>query len=162
MLNGQKRLYEFGPFRLDSRERMLHRNGDAVPLPPKAIDTLLLLVQNSGRALDKEEMMGHLWPDTFVEEVNLAQHVSLLRKTLGESRGEPQYIETLPKRGYRFIADVREVGDTAPPAVPESPAPKSLEPKIRLLTLLGAAGLSIFAAGFVFSRFLTPTGLRPL
>jgi Tol biopolymer transport system component/DNA-binding winged helix-turn-helix (wHTH) protein len=161
MLNGQKRLYEFGQFRLDSRERMLHRNGDAVPLPPKAFDTLLLLVQNSGRALDKEEMMRQLWPDTFVEEVNLAQNVSLLRKTLGENRGEPQYIETLPKRGYRFIANVREVEEPVAAVAAEQSKPRPSGAGWRPM-LLGVAGLLLLAVGFAVSRFLPVTGPRPL
>src|SRR5690242_20225558 len=95
-------LFEFGPFRLETDERVLLFNGQPVALPPKAFDTLVLLVRNPGRALGKEEMMRQLWPDTFVEEANLAQHISLLRKVLGESRGEARYIETVPKRGYRF------------------------------------------------------------
>src|SRR5215472_16311143 len=109
--NGQKRLYEFGPFRVDSEERLLLRDGVAVPLPPRVFDTLLLLVRNSGRALDKDALMKELWPDTFVEEVNLAQHISLLRKALGERPNEPQFIETIPRRGYRFLAKVSEVAD---------------------------------------------------
>src|SRR5438105_4390988 len=112
MINGQKHLLEFGPFRVDSEERLLLRNGEAVPLPPRVFDTLLLLARNSGRALDKDALMKELWPDTFVEEVNLAQHISLLRKALGESPTEPQYIETIPRRGYRFLAKVSEIADT--------------------------------------------------
>src|SRR6266571_5006256 len=111
MINGQRRLYEFGKFRVDSEERLLLRNGEAVPLPPRVFDTLLLLVRNSGRALDKDALMKELWPDTFVEEVNLAQHISLLRKALGESPTEPQYIETIPRRGYRFLAKVAAIAD---------------------------------------------------
>src|SRR5262245_30124099 len=111
MIKGQKHLYEFGPFRVDSEERLLLRDGEAVPLPPRVFDTLLLLVRNSGRALDKDVLMKELWPDTFVEEVNLAQHISILRKALGESRTEPQYIETIPRRGYRFLPKVNEVAD---------------------------------------------------
>src|SRR6266568_1212228 len=89
MVNGQRRLYEFGKFRVDSEERLLLRNGEAVPLPPRVFDTLLLLVRNSGRALDKDALMKELWPDTFVEEVNLAQHISLLRKRSAKSRRSP-------------------------------------------------------------------------
>src|SRR5438876_9837082 len=113
--NGQKRLYEFGQFRVDSEERVLLRNGEAVPLPPRVFDTLLLLVRNSGRALDKDALMKELWPDTFVEEANLAQHISLLRKALGENPAEPQYIETIPRRGYRFLAKVNEIVDWTQP-----------------------------------------------
>src|SRR5207244_4590564 len=114
MINGQKRLYEFGQFRVDCEERLLLRNGQVVTLPPRVFDTLLLLVRNSGRALDKGALMKELWPDTFVEEVNLAQHISLLRKALGESPTDPQYIETIPRRGYRFLAKVSEIADGLP------------------------------------------------
>src|SRR5438034_1180891 len=111
MTNGQTSLYEFGPFRLNSESRVLLRDGEVVPLPPKALDTLVLLVRNSGRALDKDALMKELWPDTFVEEANLAQHISVLRKALGESPTEPQYIETIPRRGYRFLAKVAAIAD---------------------------------------------------
>jgi DNA-binding winged helix-turn-helix (wHTH) protein/TolB-like protein/Tfp pilus assembly protein PilF len=101
--------YEFGPFLLEPSERLLLRSGESVPLPPKAFDTLLLLVQNSGHVLSKDELMKTLWPDTFVEENNLTQHVSMLRRALGEGAGESGYIETVPRLGYRFIVPVREV-----------------------------------------------------
>ena len=104
MVHGQKHLLEFGPFRVDCDERLLLRNGEVVPLAPRVFDTLLLLARNSGHALEKDALMKELWPDTFVEEVNLAQHISLLRKALGESPTKPQYIETIPRRGYRFLA----------------------------------------------------------
>src|SRR5579862_7224842 len=119
MTSGQKHMYEFGQFQVDSQERLLLRNGEVVPLPPKAFDTLVLLVRNSGHALDKTALMKELWPDTFVEEANLAQHISLLRKALGENPTEPQYIETIPRRGYRFLAKVVETRDKGEP--PNSP-----------------------------------------
>ncbi|MGH9969978.1 MAG: winged helix-turn-helix domain-containing protein, partial [Pyrinomonadaceae bacterium] len=103
--------YEFGPFRLETTERTLLRDGQPVPLPPKVFDTLLLLVQRSGHVVEKEELMQKLWPDTFVEESNLTQNVFTLRKVLGERHDEHAYIETVPKRGYRFAADVRELQD---------------------------------------------------
>jgi DNA-binding winged helix-turn-helix (wHTH) protein/TolB-like protein/Tfp pilus assembly protein PilF len=103
------RLYEFGPFRLNVTERLLQRSNEAVPLTPKVIDTLVLLVENSGHVLGKDELMRELWPDSFVEESSLTQNISLLRKALGESGHGQQYIETIPKRGYRFVAGVREV-----------------------------------------------------
>ena len=101
-------LYEFGPFRLDPAEGRLLRDGDPVPLTPKAFDMLLALVEQSGHVLAKEELMGRLWPDSFVEEANLAQQVSTLRKALGRREQGGHYIETVPKRGYRFVAAVRE------------------------------------------------------
>jgi len=103
--------YEFGPFRVDARERALRRNGELVPLTPKVFDILLVLVQNSGRVLTKNEMMNLVWPETAVEESNLGRNVSTLRKALGDGPDEHRYIETIPWRGYRFIAKVRQSGD---------------------------------------------------
>jgi TolB-like protein/Tfp pilus assembly protein PilF len=101
--------YEFGPFRLNAMERLLLRDGEPVPLPPKVFDTLLVLVDNSGRLVAKDELMSRLWPDTFVEEATLARNISDLRKALGQSSGEATFIETVPKAGYRFVARVTQV-----------------------------------------------------
>jgi DNA-binding winged helix-turn-helix (wHTH) protein/TolB-like protein/Flp pilus assembly protein TadD len=101
--------YEFGPFRLDAGERLLLRDGQVVPLTPKLFDILLVLVQSRGHILEKEKVLKAVWQDTIVEEGNLTRNVSTLRKALGENPNEPQYIETIPWRGYRFIADVHEV-----------------------------------------------------
>jgi Tol biopolymer transport system component/DNA-binding winged helix-turn-helix (wHTH) protein len=100
--------YEFGPYRLETNERILLREGQLVPLTPKAFETLLALVESGGHILDKEDLLKKVWPDTFVEEVSLAKKVSILRKVLGEDV-DHHYIETIPRRGYRFVADVREV-----------------------------------------------------
>ena len=109
MLKETKQLYEFGPFRLDVDERLLMRDGRITPLPPKVFDTLLVLVENSGRVVSKDELMESLWPDTFVEESNLTQNISQLRRALGDGTAEAQYIETIPKRGYRFVAGVQSL-----------------------------------------------------
>lgn len=106
-----RHFYEFGPFHLDARERVLRHGGRPVALAPKAFDTLLVLVERSGSIVAKDELMQRLWPDSFVEEGNLAFNISVLRKALAESGGELQFIETVPKRGYRFVASVREVWD---------------------------------------------------
>ncbi len=111
--------YEFGAFRLDVRERALWCEGKLVPLTPKLVETLLALVERSGHIVDKQELMERVWPDTFVEEGNVARHVSLLRKTLSEWSDGASLIETLPRRGYRFIA----------PA-PRAPAPESAEQEL--------------------------------
>lgn len=103
------RSYEFGPFLLDAGERQLFRNGQLVPLTPKAFETLLFMVEHRGRLIEKEELMRALWPNSFVEEANLTNNVWTLRNALGESRDTRKYIETAPKRGYRFVADVRIV-----------------------------------------------------
>ena len=108
--------YEFGPFRLDIAERLLLRDGEVVPLTPKAFDLLLVLVEHHGRLLGKDELIKAVWSDTFVEEGNLSWYVSHLRKALGDSENGQRYIETMPKRGYRFVAQVRMLRD-------ENPAP---------------------------------------
>ncbi len=99
-----KHFYEFGAFRIDTVNRLLLNNGEPVPLKAKAIDTLLLLVEHNGQVVEKDELMQDLWPDSFVEEGNLTQNIYMLRKALGDGR----FIETIPRRGYRFAADVKE------------------------------------------------------
>src|SRR5215468_9919652 len=103
-------LYEFGPFRIDVADRLLLREGEAVPLTPKAFETLLLLVESAGHTVEKDELMRRLWPDTSVEEANLANNISLLRKALEESPNGHEYIKTVPRRGYRFVRAVKTVG----------------------------------------------------
>jgi DNA-binding winged helix-turn-helix (wHTH) protein/TolB-like protein/Flp pilus assembly protein TadD len=100
-------LYTFGPFRLDPRERRLLRDGEVVPLTLKAFDLLQLLVENQGHLLEKEELLRRVWPDAIVEENNLTVTISALRKALGEGPTARQYIETVPRRGYRFVAEFR-------------------------------------------------------
>ena len=107
------RVYEFGPFRLHATRRVLLRDGRPVTLTAKVFDTLLLLVERGGEVVPKSEMMDALWPDTSVEENNLTQHVSMLRKALGERTGAHRYVVTVPGRGYGFVADVREVSEAA-------------------------------------------------
>src|ERR1051326_8164629 len=108
-----KHIYEFGPFRLDATERLLLRDGEYIPLPPKVFETLLALVESHGHLLAKEELIERIWPDTFVEEINLTKNISALRKMLSHGDGAQEYIETIPKRGYRFVAEVREVRDNS-------------------------------------------------
>lgn len=103
--------YEFGPFRLDPVKRLVISNGERLPLTQKAFETLLVLVQNCDRVVDKHELMSAVWPDTIVEENNLTQSISTLRKALGESRKDHRYIVTVQGRGYRFVAGVRRVFD---------------------------------------------------
>src|SRR5438132_14387614 len=106
-----KHFYEFGAFSLDPTERLLLRAGEPVPLLPKVFDILLVLVRHQGQVLEKDALLKQVWPDTFVEEANLSVHISALRKALGEGPNEHQYIETLPRRGYRFVAPVKESKD---------------------------------------------------
>src|SRR5262249_29422683 len=105
-----KRFYEFGRFRVNTAERLLFRDEEVVPLTPKVFDILLTLIESGGQVLSKESLMNRVWPDTFVEEGNLTQNISLLRKALGEGQNGNQYIETVARRGYRFVAPVREAG----------------------------------------------------
>ncbi|HEY6403311.1 MAG TPA: winged helix-turn-helix domain-containing protein, partial [Blastocatellia bacterium] len=143
-----KQLYEFGPFRLDVDERLLMRDERTTPLPPKVFDTLLVLVENSGRVVSKDELMRSLWPDTFVEESNLTQNISQLRRALGDGTDGAKYIETIPKRGYRFIANVQSVveGDVASPNDESETESTQVNGKVNGAGVLqlddGAAGVS--------------------
>lgn len=116
---GQKtgHLYEFGPFLLDTAAHLLLRHGEPVPLTPKTYDTLLVLVENHGRMLSKDELMRALWPSSYVEESNLTQQISMLRKALGESPGEDRYVVTIQGRGYRFAAAVKGSVEQAEPVI---------------------------------------------
>src|SRR5260370_21897755 len=103
-----RQLYEFGPFVLDPGERLVRHGAARMELPPRAFDTLVVLVENNGRLLEKDELMRRVWGDTVVEENNLSQAVYLLRKALRDGEDGARYIETVSKRGYRFVAEVRE------------------------------------------------------
>lgn len=118
MTKQAQHLYEFGPFRIDSAERLLLRDGHPVPLTTKAFDTLLVLVEKRGHLVDKNEMMSAVWPDSFVEEGNLAVTISMIRKALGDEGSERRFIQTVSKCGYRFVADVRVVAPQS-----ETPSP---------------------------------------
>jgi DNA-binding winged helix-turn-helix (wHTH) protein len=113
MDNPVKHLLEFGPFRIDPEQRLLWRDQQPVALSPKAFDLLLVLIERAGQVVLKNDLMKMLWPDTFVEEANLGQHVFLLRKALGERSQDHTYILTVPGRGYRFAQKVREVPQEA-------------------------------------------------
>ena len=117
-----RHFYEFGPFRLDLEQKLLSHEGETVALAPKVFETLVLLIERKGQLAKKEDMIKTLWPDRFVEESNLTQNIFMLRKILGEGPDKAQYIETIPKRGYRFIGIVKEtqeeVDQTEREAVP--------------------------------------------
>jgi DNA-binding winged helix-turn-helix (wHTH) protein/TolB-like protein len=108
--------YEFGRFRLKVAERVLLREGELVPLTPKVFDILVTLIENGGQVVAKDDLMKRVWPNTFVEEGNLTQNISLLRKALGETPGGAQFIETVPRRGYRFVAETKQSWGDAEPA----------------------------------------------
>ena len=107
MVNKARQFYEFGPFRMDLDHRLLLRQNQPVPLQPKAFDILLVLVENSEKVVLKDDLMKTVWPDTFVEESNLSQHIFVLRRTLGDAVEEKRYIATVPGRGYRFTQTVQ-------------------------------------------------------
>src|SRR5712672_671684 len=121
--------YRFGQFALDSRKRTLSRANSPVSLTPKAFDVLLFLAQNPNRLVTKEELLQAVWGDTFVEEGNLTQYISHLRKALGDASEDTRLIVTIARRGYQFTADVTvvEAADSAAPAtIPVSTAGRSL------------------------------------
>src|SRR5687768_9753327 len=121
MSSTSRSVFEFGPFRLEPAERRLTQGGAPVHVTPKALELLVALATRPGRLVTKEELIAEVWPDTFVEEGNLAVNMTRLRQALTDDTGQ-SYVETVPKRGYRFVAPVREIGAEAPPhaAVPAS------------------------------------------
>ena len=104
MTTHEAAVYEFGEFRVDVRERQLLRNGRPIPLTGKGFDTLRVMLERAGRLVTKDELIQQLWPDTVVEENNLNQNISAVRKALDEQASGPRYIETVPRAGYRFVA----------------------------------------------------------
>lgn len=106
-----KRLVSFGPYQLDAMSRVLRQEGKLVPLPSKAVDVLLVLVERRGEVVPKNDLMEAVWPDAFVEEGNLTQHIHLLRKALQDQSDGQRYIPTVPGRGYSFVAPVQEIQD---------------------------------------------------
>jgi TolB-like protein/DNA-binding winged helix-turn-helix (wHTH) protein/Flp pilus assembly protein TadD len=130
--NGARRFYEFGPFRLDSNRHRLFCGDEVVSLSPKAIQTLILLVENRGKLLERETLMDALWPRVIVEDANLTVAVSQLRKALNQNGEKGEFIETIPRVGYRFVADIREVT--------KEPAPLISEERARLQPIVDKPG----------------------
>ena len=114
-----RRFYEFGNFRLDPDAKTLFCESRPVSLTPKVFDTLQYFVEHAGRLLEKEELMQRLWQDRFVEESNLTFNIKMLRRALNDDAHQPRFIETIPRRGYRFIAEVTE--HPAQPGFPAEP-----------------------------------------
>ncbi|MBX3277702.1 MAG: winged helix-turn-helix domain-containing protein [Acidobacteria bacterium] len=129
-----KQIYEFGQFRLEAAERRLLRDGVVLPLTPKAFDTLLLLVENSGHVLGRKQLLETLWPDAVVEENTLTQNIAAIRKALGEGQNSQRYIETVPKTGYRFVAPVREAAQSNGAALIEPLAVEVIETQETLVS----------------------------
>src|SRR5262245_9945872 len=156
MSHQSKHLYEFRPYRLDAQERLLLRDGVTISLSPKAFDLLLALVERHGRLVEKEELFRTVWPDTIVEESNLSSNIALIRKALGEGENGLKFIETAPKRGYRFVAPVREIPRAVAGDLSEAASPPSAVPveTVRLsqrrrwpIVLLAAGALIVGASG---------------
>jgi TolB-like protein/DNA-binding winged helix-turn-helix (wHTH) protein len=154
------RQFLFSDFCLDAEQRALFRHGELVSLAPKSLETLLFLVEHHGRIVDKQELLDAVWPGTFVEEGSLARNVSVLRKTLSGNDDGQSFIETIPKRGYRFVATVSATTAEAP-AHPAPSAPKSWLARNRLalalaaLVLLALAGFLLFRRGQISAGLLT-------
>src|SRR5262245_35835345 len=151
-------IHRFSDFTIDIEQKVLLRGGKAIPMAPKVFETLLALVENHGRIVLKEELMKRLWPDTFVEESNLTFNIQQLRKSLGDNAREPLYIETIPRRAYRFIPELNPLATPTAPAPPAQPAeidtgdkpvlPPTVLTKARVMTMLAVAGVAI--AGLVY------------
>ena len=159
-----RRFYGFGCFRLDPAGRVLFRGDQAIPLPPKAADTLLLLVENAGNVVEKEELLTHVWRDTCVEDGSLTRTIFILRKALEGGAPGQQYIATIPKRGYRFSVPVRLVEDPTPGLESKPPSPSTSSHKARRTALTLVIG-ALLAAFFFLTRWFPershePTGKR--
>jgi Tol biopolymer transport system component/DNA-binding winged helix-turn-helix (wHTH) protein len=157
--------YRFGEFIVDTDQKVLLRQDKELPLTPKLFETLLILVENSGRIVQKEQFMERLWPHTFVEEANLTSNIQQLRKSLGDNARQPHYIETVTKRGYRFIADVQRVetgnngvhdsatrADTSLIAIPATVIDRKRR-KQKVVIALATAVVVVMFGGFVFWKF---------
>lgn len=179
MSNPDNHLYEFGPFRLDPNQRLLLRAEKHKRLSPMVFDLLLFLVQRSGQLVKKDEIIEHLWSDTIVEEGNLTNNVSILRKELGDTGKDPKFIQTVPKHGYRFVAEVKileaggikeetstERGEVAPTSGVKEDAHEAATPHhttrtFKVLLIASLILLSFLVAAFYFWRARTPAPVTP-
>jgi DNA-binding winged helix-turn-helix (wHTH) protein/TolB-like protein/Flp pilus assembly protein TadD len=154
MNTGKSPVFEFGPFVLDASRRVLLHDGTPVALQPKAFEMLLRLVERRDVVLSKDELLSALWPDTFVDEANLSQNIYVLRKALGQE-GSDAYIQTVPKRGYRFVADVRERGGAADLARPtgENTERANLRRSPRFMSRGRRKALAFAALGLLLCAF---------
>jgi len=152
-----KHIYEFGDYRLDTEERVLVRQGQAVSLPPKDLETLVVLVERAGHIVGKEELLEKVWPGVFIEENNLARRIFNLRQVLGEGPDGRKYIETVPKRGYRFVGSVQDQGESAEPSAPTPPASDSPQPPRadhrRRIWAWAVAAVLVLAASLLAQHF---------
>ncbi len=143
--------YDFANFRLDVSQKVLLRDSKPVPLTPKVFDTLEIFLDNAGLLLEKDELMQRIWQDRFVEESNLTSNIKMLRKALGDDAAHPQFIETVPRRGYRFIAEVHSSDRFAPADDRAKNAADARAPKPYILLAIAAVSLvSLFGIAFVW------------
>lgn len=156
-----KHFYKFGPYCLDLEERVLRRGDEPLALPPKDLETLIVLVQRAGHIVEKDELLEKVWPGVFIEEGNLSRRIFNLRQVLGDGSDGQKYIETIPRRGYRFVAEIEEDEEPAPISVSQStpaPAPelKQAAPsssRTRAYWSLAIAILLVVIAGLSLWRF---------
>lgn len=163
----RKTCYIFGDLRLDADERVLRRGGEILPLPAKVLDVLCLLVTNSGTVVSKNEILEAVWPESFVEESNLTQSIYALRRALGPGPDGQSFIETIPKRGYRFAAEVTLAGEFEGSPAAETPTANGsgLVPRNRLrkTAMLAIAAVITFGlATFLTAKYLSPMPSAPV
>ena len=151
MAGNTSQTYRFGRFRYDAEQRLLFRDGELIPLAPKALDALHVLLERRDRVVTRSELLQALWPDTTVEEIGLARNISLLRKALGDERDTGTYIETIPKRGYRWVAQVTTEDEAVVPA--------AIRGRRFRFWIIPAAVLLL--AGLVYWQFYRPSRYLP-
>jgi eukaryotic-like serine/threonine-protein kinase len=162
----QKPVYEFGEFRLDTAERVLLKGGRPLSIFPKSLDVLIVLLENRGHIVEKEELIRQVWPDLFVEDNNLSFNISVLRKALGDRSASPRYIETVPKRGYRFVGVAQEIWEGGPstdpalqPAMPDLPPITTVTRRSGRSYAIAAGALILAVAGVLAYILNRPPGL---
>jgi DNA-binding winged helix-turn-helix (wHTH) protein/tetratricopeptide (TPR) repeat protein len=144
--------YEFGSFRLDVRNRRLYKNGKPIALTPKALDTLLVLVTNGGRLIAKDDLLQAVWPNALVQESSLARNISVLRKALQDTSSKPRFIETIPKRGYRFLSTINALRDSSTTSHPEDALVVAVLPFTPVAPERGESFLGIALADSIVTR----------
>jgi DNA-binding winged helix-turn-helix (wHTH) protein/TolB-like protein/Tfp pilus assembly protein PilF len=149
-----RRYYSFGHFELHPARRALLSGGKLVPLAPKAVEMLLLLVENRGRVLEKQELLEYLWPESIVEEANLSQTIYLLRRALAEGSDGEQYVETIPKRGYRFIAPVVETPNEKTDVTEREPVEAGLGGRSRRTMWVAFGALAVLIGVVTFASYM--------
>ncbi len=165
-MSREMKRFRFGAYVLDAEERVLLRDGKGVPIPPKVLELLIILVANHGHVVEKEALIGQLWADTFVEESNLTFSIRKLRKILGDDTRHPLYVETLPKRGYRFIAETNvlsDADDEDPPVTTDRPKVQG-NPLLRPVVGLASIAVTMLIAGlsavYLYLWYQEPPGVE--